>query len=631
MTHHDPLALDPETMRRLGYRTVDLLVDRLMTPARPVPATGDRAQMIRNLGGPPSEHGQSFESLLESVASDVLEYYGRPDHPRYLAFIPGSATWPGALADFIASATNIQVDSWHESPGPTALETTVIDWMKSWMRYPEAAQGILVSGGSAANMTALACAREVRAGPMSDDVVAYVSDQAHSSLARAARILGFRPTQLRVLPTDLRLRMRPDALAQAIVADVAAGRRPLFVAASAGSTNTGAIDPLADIATVCAEHSVWLHVDGAYGAFAALTAEGRSALRGIEQADSITLDPHKWLFQPFECGALLVREGRALRDAFEIIPDYLADTAAAETEVNYSDMGMQLTRSTRALKMWLSIRFFGLSAFREAIQHAMDLARRAEDRITKSDAFELMAPASLGVVCFRRRLPESADDPQVERVNRALVESLETAGDAFISSTRLHGRYALRLCILNPSTSAADVDFVLDRLERAPLQAGIGPGVASYDRQPDVSSGWPAVLSASGQHLGRYPLFRSLDPGALSALAATSRSRIVSTGEQVVEQWASSSGEFFLVRDGAVDVLVNGGHVASLGAGEFFGELGALDWGAAFSYPRLATVVATEPTTLLVLPAAQLNTLVREHADVAAQVRSALAERVTRG
>ena len=586
--------------------------------------------MIRNVGGPPPEDAQSFEALLETVASDVLEHYGRADHPRYLAFIPGSSTWPGALADFIASATNIQVVSWHESPGPTAVETTVIDWMKSWIGYPDSAAGILVSGGSAANMTALACAREVRAGPMSDDLVAYVSDQAHSSLARAARILGFRPTQLRVLPTDGRLRMRPDALERAIAADVSAGRRPLFVAASAGSTNTGGIDPLAEIADICAERSVWLHVDGAYGAFAALTDEGRAALQGIERADSITLDPHKWLFQPFECGALLVREGRSLRDAFEIIPDYLVDTAAAETEVNYSDMGMQLTRSTRALKVWLSIRYFGLAAFRDAIQGAIDLARRAEERIVNGDAFELMAPASLGVVCFRRRLPDGADERQIERANRALVEALEASGDAFISSTRLHGRYALRLCILNPSTSAADVDFVVDWLEQAPIPADDGGGVVAYDRQPDVRSGWPSAIGASGEQLRRYPLFRSLDRDTLSEVAAAAVQRTVPAGEPIVRQWESGGDEFFLVREGAVDVVVNGERVAALGTGEFFGELSALEWGASFSYPRLATVVATEPTVVLALPAALLNTLVREHPDVAGQIRAAIAERVTR-
>lgn len=630
MAHRDPLALDPETMRRIGHQTVDALVDRLLTPVRPVPAAAGREEMVRRLGGPPPEAAQPFEALLESVASDVLEYYGRADHPRYLAFIPGSSTWPGALADLIASATNIQVDSWHESPGPTSVETTVIDWMKGWMGYPDQARGILVSGGSAANMTALACAREVRAGPMSEDLVAYVSDQAHSSLARAARILGFRPSQVRVLPTDARLRMRPDALERAIAADVQAGLHPLFVATSAGSTNTGAIDPLPAIADICANSSAWLHVDGAYGAFAALTEEGRKALEGIERADSITLDPHKWLFQPFECGALLVRDGRALRDAFEIIPDYLVDTAAASGEVNYSDMGMQLTRSARALKVWLSVRYFGLAAFRDAIQHAMDLARRAEERIARSDAFELMAPASLGVVCFRRRLPDGADERDVGRANRALVEALEAAGDAFISSTRLHGRYSLRLCILNPSTGAADVESVLDWLESEPLQGDADSGVVAYDRHPDVGSGWSTALGTSAEDLGRYPLLRSLDAQALSELAAASRLRTVSIGEQVVEQWESSTGEFFLIRDGAVDVVVNGERVATLGAGEFFGELGALDWGASFSYPRLATVMATMPTTLLVLPAAHLNSLVREHDDVAAQVRSAVAERIGR-
>jgi aromatic-L-amino-acid/L-tryptophan decarboxylase len=630
MPNQNRLALDPDTMRRLGYRTVDVLVDRLVAPARPVPVSEGRAQMTRNVGGPPPEEAQPFEALLESVAADVLDHYGRADHPRYLAFIPGSGTWPGALADFIASATNIQVVSWHESPGPTAVETTVIDWMKGWIGYPGSASGILVSGGSAANMTALACAREVRVGPMSDDLVAYVSDQAHSSLARAARILGFNPTQLRVLPSDERLRMRPDVLEQAIAADVSAGRRPLFVAASAGSTNTGGVDPLAEIAAICAKRSVWLHVDGAYGAFAALTDEGRAALNGIENADSITLDPHKWLFQPFECGALLVREGRTLRDAFEIIPDYLVDMAAAETEINYSDMGMQLTRSMRALKVWLSVRCFGLAAFRDTIQRAMDLARRAEERIVNGDAFELMAPASLGVVCFRRRLAHGADERQIERGNRALVESLEASGDAFISSTRLHGRYALRLCILNPSTSAADVDYVLDWLERAPIPAGDTTGVVAYDRQPDVRSGWPSAGGAAGEQLGRYALFRSLDRNALSEVAAAATQRTLPAGEPIVQQWEKDRGDFFLVREGTVDVLVNGARVAALGAGEFFGELGALDWGASFSYPRLATVVAAEPTVVLVLPAALLNTLVREHADVAAQIRAAVAERVTR-
>ena len=192
---------------------------------------------------------------------------------------------------------------------------------------------------------------------MTDRVVVYVADQAHSSLARAARLLGFRSDQVRVLPTDERQRMRPEALAAAIDADAAAGREPLFVAAAAGSTNTGAVDPLPEIAAICRERGTWLHVDGAYGAFAALCDRGAEALRGIELADSVTLDPHKWLYQPFECGALLVRDGRQLRRAFEIVPDYLKDAAVEQGEVNFCDLGLQLSRSSRAIKLWLSLRY----------------------------------------------------------------------------------------------------------------------------------------------------------------------------------------------------------------------------------------------------------------------------------
>ena len=253
----------------------------------------------------------------------------RLDHPGYFAFIPGCGTWPGALGDFLASALNIYAGSWMEAAGPSRLEQVVLGWFKEWIGYPAEAAGVAASGGSAANMTALACAREALLGSMTDRVVAYVSDQAHSSLARAAAParLPARPGAGAAGPTSAGC--APDALAAAIDADAAAGREPLFVAAAAGSTNTGAIDPLAELAAICRERGVWLHVDGAYGAFAALTERGREALRGIELADSVTLDPHKWLYQPLECGALLVREGRLLRRAFEIVPDYLKDAEVA--------------------------------------------------------------------------------------------------------------------------------------------------------------------------------------------------------------------------------------------------------------------------------------------------------------
>jgi glutamate/tyrosine decarboxylase-like PLP-dependent enzyme len=302
---------------------------------------------------------------------------------------------------------------------------------------------------------------------MRDDLVVYVSDQAHSSLARAARTLGFRPDQVTVLPVDAAHRMRPDLLAGAMAADVAAGRRPLFVSVSAGSTNTGAIDPLVELADVARGHGAWLHVDGAYGGFAALTTRGHAWLAGIERADSVTLDPHKWLYQPFECGCLLVRDGQQLDDAFVVTPDYLREIQVRDQEVNFSDRGFQLTRASRALKLWVSLQYFGVDAFRAAIDRSLDLAALAERRVGESGALELLLPTSLGVTCFRRRFDGVEDEERLDQLNAQLVRGLVASGIGMVSSTRLRERFAIRLCVLNHTTAAEDVERVLAWLETA--------------------------------------------------------------------------------------------------------------------------------------------------------------------
>jgi aromatic-L-amino-acid/L-tryptophan decarboxylase len=441
----DPLALTPDAMRALGHRAVDLLVDRLTDPKRPVLRRASAAEMQARIAGPPPAAPQPLDSVLERLEQDILPYLSASDHPRYFAFIPSCPTFPGAVGDFIAAALNVYAGSWMEAAGPSQVELTVLDWFKDWLGYAREAAGILVSGASAANLTALACAGRG---------VVYVSDQAHSSLARAARALGL--PDVRVLDTDDALRMRPETLAAAIDADARAGRTPLLACATAGTTNTGAIDPLPELAEVCRARGVWLYADAAPGGFAALTERGRAALRGIEAADSIALDPHKWLYQPIECGCLLVRDGDKLRRAFATAPDYLADAAAAAGEVNFSDLGLQLTRGWRALKVWLSIQTLGLDAFRAAIDRCLDLAAHAEARIRAHAELELLSGAQLGVVCFRRR----ADDAY----NAALVAQLAATGEALVSSTRLRGRYAIRLCVLNHTSRAQDVDWVLDWL-----------------------------------------------------------------------------------------------------------------------------------------------------------------------
>ncbi|HEX5197819.1 MAG TPA: aminotransferase class V-fold PLP-dependent enzyme [Gaiellales bacterium] len=577
------LALDADVMRQLGYRTIDMLVDRITGPPGPVVTAESPGELHRRLSMPPPEQPANFDEILDDLERDVLPYVARLAHPGYLAYIPGEGTWPGALGDLISSALNIDACWWLGASGPAALELAVLDWFRQWVGYPAEAGGALVSGGSAANLTALACAREALMGEMDARAVLYMSDQAHSSLARAARVLGFGPDQVRVILSDHVGRMRPDALEGAIGADLAAGRRPLLVVANAGSTAVGAIDPFTELSRICREHDAWLHVDGAYGAFGCLTERGRAALAGMELADSITLDPHKWLYQPVEVGALLVRDGDRLRRSFEIHPSYLKGTEAVDREVNFSDLGVQLTRSCRALKLWISLRYFGVDAFRQAIDRCIDLALHAQRRVERSPELELMSPASLGVVALRRH-PAGVDDERVlERINTDLVQQIEAGGEVFVSSGQVRGRHTLRLCVLNHSTTASEVDRAIDLLETLPVD------LAPRSAEGGAGAGAPA---------GSLELFATLGPDQLALLRSAATEIEVDAGEVVLGRWQTSR-DMYVVLSGAVRVEGADATLGRLLPGQFFGELAALDWGASFGRARSADVIADEPTRLL--------------------------------
>ena len=589
---NDPLELDPDAMRRLGHEVVDWLVDRA-TIRRDEPVLSRRtpAEMATAVDPKAPQRGRNLTAVLKELGTEVLPFRSRIDHPRYLAYVPGEGTWPGVLGDLIASAYNIDAGNWMESAGPSHLETLVVGWFAEWIGYPDTARGVLVPGGSAANLTALACARESMVGAMSDDVVAYIADQAHSSLARAARALGFRPQQVRVLPVDDRYRMRVDALGAAIDADLAAGRRPLAVLAVAGATNTGAVDPLEDIAAVCRRHGIWLHVDAAYGGFAAISPAGKAALSGIELADSVTLDPHKWLYQPIECGALLVREGHLLREAFEIHPTYLEDTrAAADVETNFAEYGLQLTRTSRAVKIWLSLQYFGVEAFAEAVGTAMALARDAEHRIMASPDLELLAPATLGIVCFRRHPSGVDDERELERLNAALVAGLASSGRALVSSTRLQGRYAVRICILNHGTSSEDVDEVLHWFESADVPLSPLSAEPPANRSSEATADWPRPAPDTLERLRSCPLLDGVDERWTVWVATIGRRRLRRGGRHGgTRQW-DIDRDFYVLLDGTQTSHGASGLSGVMESGDFFGELAALDWGASFGYPRLATV-----------------------------------------
>jgi len=594
------LTFDPERLREIGHRTIDTLVDEMTRcAADPVVRDSSPEDMRRRLQGPPPDESRTYEDVLARVLTDVTPYRGRPDAPGYLAFIPGFTTWPSAMGDLIASALNLDSCWWAGGAGMAQLELTVLGWFAEWIGYPANASGVLVSGGSAANLTALACARERLAGAMRDDLVVYLSAQSHSSVARAARALGFRPERVRVIPVDREFRMRVDALERTLTADRSAGLRPLVVCANAGTTNTGAIDPLPGLAALCAERGCWLHVDAAYGGFAVLAERGRAALAGIELADSVTLDPHKWLFQPFECGALLVRDPDGLRRSFEILPDYLRDVSAGGN-VNFSDRGLQLSRMCRALKVWMSVQTFGVTAFRAAVDQALDLASEAAERVQASEELELLAPVELSVVALRRRPAGVTEERRIDDLNAALVGAVERSGDVYISSTRLFGRQALRLCVLNPTTTAEHVHKALDIIEQTPPGELAPQQFAPPQRHPDVQAGWLTRPSVSADDLAWVPLFSTMDPADVASLLDRATERRLQAGDLLIEQW-DTTRDVYIILDGSCRVRDGERVIATVGPGDFTGEMAAIDWGAGFGTLRAAEVQAETPCRVLEL------------------------------
>jgi glutamate/tyrosine decarboxylase-like PLP-dependent enzyme len=312
-----------------------------------------------------------------------------------------------------------------------------------------------------ANLTALAVARRVRLADGVAGAVCYASDQTHSSVDRALRLLGFGPEQVRRLPSDEAFRLPVAALRRAVEEDHAAGRRPFCVIASAGTTNTGAVDPLPELADLCEAGGLWLHVDGAYGAAAALAPAGRARLGGLGRAHSVALDPHKWLFQPYDTGCVLVREARWLPETFRILPEYLQDIQGGAGEVNFCDLGLELTRRFRALRLWMSLQVFGVDAFRAAVTRGLALAERAEALLRERPGWEVVTPAQLGVVTFRRA-PAGVEPAAADRLVEHLVQAVIGDGFAMLSSTAL----VLRLCTINPRTTATDLEATIERLEQ---------------------------------------------------------------------------------------------------------------------------------------------------------------------
>ncbi len=471
------LDIDQDSMRRAGYRVVDWIVDRIATLRESsLGQELNREETERLLREAMPEEPSNFDQVFEEFARKVAPNAIHLDHPRFFAFIPSAPNFVSILADALAAGSNVFAGTWLESSGPSQVELVVVDWFKQMLGLPQKAAGLFVSGGSVANLTALAVARRAALKDATAGTVVYLSDQTHASVDRALRVLGFEARQLRRIPTDGEYRLDTQQLVEQLRQDRRAKLRPFAVIANAGTTNTGAIDPLAGLAKVVREHSLWFHVDAAYGGFAALTDRGRKWLRGIEHADSVVLDPHKWFYCPFEAGCVIVREGRLLPEAFRILPEYMRDVEREDREVNFCDYGLQLTRSFRALKVWMAVKYYGARRFREVIDQCLDLTQYAARLFEKSSRLEIITRPSLGIFTFRyvpqklaRRGAEW--DTFLNQLNEELVRMATASRKLMLSSTRLGGRSVLRLCILNHRTRKEDVREALKSIEQLGREA----------------------------------------------------------------------------------------------------------------------------------------------------------------
>ena len=457
------LELTEREMREMVDRSMDRIVGFIgdLETAPTVRNDGAR-RAARSLRESFPERGVPFRRLLGQLFDRVLPYGLNTAGPGYLAYIPGGGLFHAAVADLIADATNRYVGIWMAAPGLVQVETNVIRWFCEMVGYPPEAGGVLTTGGSLANLGAIVAARTARLPPAFLGGRIYVSALVHHSVTKSARVAGFGPEAVRVVPVDDRFRMRVDELTSLIAEDRAMGFLPAMVVASAGTTATGAVDPLGDVADLCVREGLWLHVDAAYGGFFALTERGKSALRGIERADSVTLDPHKGLFLPYGTGCLLVRSLATLRAANASSASYLPASQTDPECWDFADLGPELSRDARGLRVWLPLKMHGASGFRAAIDEKLDLARVAADAISRLPALELVAPPELSLLAFRVVDPDPAEG---DRRTRRLGARVNARRRVLLTGVEIDGRYLLRVCVLSFRTHAAQISAFIEDLE----------------------------------------------------------------------------------------------------------------------------------------------------------------------
>jgi glutamate/tyrosine decarboxylase-like PLP-dependent enzyme len=463
----DTLDLPVDRFRHLGGDVLDLAAQWLSAePSMPVLERGNGEALAALFAAPPPEQGIDDAALFAELRDKVLRYSRHNGHPRQFAHVCASPDPVGALADLLVSIINQNVTAWRSAPAAVTVERQVLHWLDALVGFDGGGHGLLLGGGSAANLHALGAAvaqAQLRyPGVARDRLVLYSSRETHLSLSKAARFLGV--GHVRALPVDAERRLPPSVLRDALRADEEAGLVPVLVAGSAGTANAGSIDPLVALAAVCGEANVWFHIDGAYGAPAAMTPRHAFLREGFALADSMSLDPHKWLFAPFDTGVLLVRDPQALRDAYAETSEYITVTETEPLEAHaFFDHGMELSRRFRALKLWMMFKLRGVAPYRQAIADNIALREYLDARIDAEPELERLA-SGLSISCFRYVPPGVTDADGLDGLNARIQARLMATGEITLSPTLLDGRYSLRVCIVNFRTRREDIAWLVERV-----------------------------------------------------------------------------------------------------------------------------------------------------------------------
>lgn len=472
------LDVTDDVLQEISAEATKLVSEYMATIGeRPVRAENYAGKTTQSIATELSAEGLPLDQLLAECRA-IMDLSRHNGHPRFFGYVASPSTPIGAYGDLIASALNANITCWRSGPAGTEIERMVVRWLGSLIGYDTDAKGLLTSGGSMANMIALLIANRRKSGPDTSrrglwnsgpPMTIYASEEVHMSIPKAADILGFGRDQVRVIACDDRQQMRVDLLASRIEADLREGLRPFCVVGSAGTVNTGVVDPLTEIAQIAAEFGLWFHVDGAYGAPGVLDQRKKDLFAGLERADSVSLDPHKWLYVPVDAGCLLFRDAGSAMAAFSTEDaDYIKTHGYSDEEAfAFWDYGVELSRRFRALKVWLTLQYYGSRRIAEAIAEDISLAAYLGELVSNADDFELLAPVELSICCFRYVPQGGMSDADLNQLNERIMALVQKGGRAYVSNATVNGRFALRACITNFRTTKADIEETIEAIRDA--------------------------------------------------------------------------------------------------------------------------------------------------------------------